>query len=384
MNVNELIHAGNEARANRDPYHALACYTRAVGLDRNSSAAWNNLGNVWRECGQPEVAIPFLKRAIEIDPGMETAQFNLAVAWLLAGDYENGWRQYNTRWNYEHLKGLLPRFEQPQWRGEDLSNKRIFVLSEQGHGDTIQFVRFCEELKRRGAHVILHCEDTLVKLFSEQNAHLVDEFTTPQTPLPVFDYWIPVMSLAEVLNIRIDTINAPLRYILPDRALVNQWLATLGDKNRLRVGFCWSGRRDTWINGHKSVGFESILDLVGRNPQYEWISLQIDATDEECALLAQRGARILHSEISSFRDTAALLEAADVFVGVDTAVTHLAGAMGRPTWLMLNEFAQDWRWLLHRGDSPWYQSVRIFRQRTMDDWSAPIAQVERFLDYFRV
>lgn len=382
MNVNELIEQGNQFRAERRPQQALDCYIQAIGLDRNNSAAWNNYGNVAREMGDPDTGIAFLKKAIKLNPTMETAQFNLAVAYLLAGDYENGWQQYEKRWDYEHLKGLLPKFPQPRWTGQDLKDKTIFVMCEQGHGDTIQFVRFCQDLKDRGAHVIFHSEEKIAAML--KNHPMIDELTGPTDQLPSFDYWTPVMSIPGVLGITLDQLKSQLKYITPPRDLVQKWQERLGAKRKMRVGLCWSGRRDTWIHQHKSVPFEVIREFVRNHPQYDWISFQLDATSEELSVLTELGVRIFNDEIATFADTAALMENMDVVVGVDTAATHLAGAIGRPAWLLLNQFGQDWRWLLERGDSPWYQSVRIFRQPQMDDWETPLRTVSKFLDMFRV
>ena len=304
--VNELINAGNDARANRNPQLALDNYIQAIGLDHKSAAAWNNFGNVVREMGEPDVGIPFLKKAIKLDPGMETAQFNLAVAYLLDGDYENGWPQYEKRWDYEHLKDKLPRFQQPRWTGQDLKDKTIFVLSEQGHGDTIQFVRYCEDLKKKGARVIFHAEPNVAALL-EKYPH-IDQFTVPSDPVPEFDYWTPVMSLAGLLGVTLSNMQSQLRYLLPDGVRVKEWLERLGPKKKMRIGFCWSGRRDTWIHLHKSVPFPVILDLVKRTPQYEWVNLQIDASEEESQQLAEAGALLFPGTITSFADTAALME----------------------------------------------------------------------------
>lgn len=380
--VNDLIEKGNQARADRNPQLSLDCYIQAIGIERDSAAAWNNYGNVVREMGDPDTGIAFLKKAIKLEPRMETARFNLAVAYLLAGDYEHGWKQYEERWNYEHLKGRLPNFTQPRWTGQDLKDKTIFVISEQGHGDTIQFVRYCDDLKEMGAKIIFHADENVNPLF--ENFKSIDEFTIPSDPIPEFDYWTPVMSLPGILGVTLDNMKSQLRYILPSKERVDGWIEKLGPKKKMRVGLCWSGRRDTWIHLHKSVPFETIFELVKNTPQYEWINLQLDATDEELKALESIGVRLFNNDIKNFADTASLIETMDVVIGVDTAVSHLAGALGRPAWLMLNQYGQDWRWLLERGDSPWYQSVRIFRQPKMDDWISVTKKVEKFLDMFRV
>ena len=150
MSVEHLIEQGNQRRAENQPAQALACYAQAFVTDFNSAAAWNNYGNVIREMGYPDRAIPFLEQAVRIDPDHATARFNLAVALLLAGDYEQGWRAYESRWNFEHLAGTLPAYRQPRWQGEDLQGRTILIIGEQGLGDCIQFVRYMEPLQALG------------------------------------------------------------------------------------------------------------------------------------------------------------------------------------------------------------------------------------------
>ncbi len=383
INLEQLINAGNQARADNNPEQALAYYIQAIAHNRNLAAAWNNYGNVLRECGDPLGAIPFLQRAIQLEPENPTAHFNLAVSYLLAGDYEKGWPQYETRWNYEHLNGVLPQFEQPRWKGEDLTDKTIFILSEQGHGDTIQFMRFLKDLKQRGARVILHADVIVASLVTAELG--VDQLVTPNDAIPSqFDYWSPIMSLPGILGITLNNLPSLLKYITPDAKKAAAWLARLGPKHKLRIGFNWSGRRDTWINLHKAVPFGVMLDLIKRTPEYEWVNLQIDCSEDEARQLAEAGVTQFLGDIRDFSDTAALIQAMDVVVGVDTAGTHLAGAIGVTTWLMLNSFGTDWRWLLDRDSSPWYESVRIFRQPSMSDWNSVTAKVEKFLTWFKI
>jgi hypothetical protein len=166
--------------------------------------------------------------------------------------------------------------------------------------------------------------------------------------------------------------------------LEQAWQQQLGPKNRLRVGFCWSGRRDSWINQHKAVPFEKMFDLIKRNPQYYWINLQTDCTEEEQAQLVALGVKAFPGDIQNWNDTAGLIMNLDVVIAVDTAVGHLAGALGRPFWLPLNQFGQDWRWLLKRNDSPWYPSCRIFRQPSIANWDEPLSQIENNLKLFKI
>ena len=275
MDTELLIAHGNQAREENNPELALKYYAQALTQDRNSASAFNNYGNVLRECGDPTGAVPFLQRSIQLAPEHPTAQFNLAVAYLLAGDYAKGWPQYETRWNYEHLAGSLPNYAQPRWTGQDLKDKTILVLGEQGHGDNIQFVRFIGDLNGRGARVILSVNKSLKPLFQGE---AIPTILTEGDPLPEFDYWTPIMSIPAIIGSRLDNLASVQYYLTADAELQRQWQQRLGPKFKLRVGFCWSGRRDTWINRHKGMPFKTMLELIKRNPNYEWINLQCDCT----------------------------------------------------------------------------------------------------------
>jgi len=382
METELLIAHGNQCREENNPEGALAFYAQVMTQDRRHAGAFNNYGNVLRETGDAEGAIPFLQRAIQLDPSNATAQFNLAVAYLLAGDYERGWPQYESRWRYEHLNGLLPNFSQPRWTGQDLQDKTILVMAEQGHGDNIQFIRYMGDLTARGARVIVQVNASLIPLF--RSVAQISELYSFDQPVPAFDYWTPIMSVPGLIGSTLQNI-APVQYYLTATAESQRhWQQVLGPKNRLRVGFCWSGRRDTWINRHKGMPFETMLDLINRNPGYEWVNLQCDCTGEEEAQLVAAGVRAYPGAIQSFADSAGLIMHMDVVLSVDTAVAHLSGALGRPVWVMLSQFALDWRWLLGRDSSPWYSTARLFRQPKMGDWASVTDKIHKFLSWYKI
>ena len=381
MHTEELIDLGNRCREENNPEGALAYYAQALTQDRRSASAFNNYGNVLRESGDPAGAIPFLQRSIQLAPAHPTAQFNLAVAYLLAGDYARGWPQYETRWNYEHLAGTLPNYLQPRWAGQDVQDKTVLVIGEQGHGDNIQFVRFVGDLTARGARVILTLNPSLKPLIIGE---AIPTILTDGDPLPEFDYWVPIMSIPAVIGTTVDNIASVQYYLTADTALQRAWQERLGPKRRLRVGFCWSGRRDTWINRHKAMPFEVMLELIQRNPSYEWVNLQSDCTEQEEAELVAAGVTAYPGAIRNFADTAALLMHMDVVLSVDTAVAHLAGALGRPVWVMLSQYALDWRWLLDRDSSPWYSTARLFRQPVMGDWATVTERIHKFLSWYKI
>lgn len=382
MNPNELIEQGNQLRSQHQPEQALACYAQAFVQDPDSAAAFNNYGNVMRECGFPQRAVPFLQHAATLDPNNITAKFNLAVTYLLMGNYQQGWPAYEARWNYEHLAGTEPRFAQPRWRGEDLKDKIILVVGEQGHGDNIQFVRFLFNLHVLGARIKLQVTDGLIPLLN--SSPIIEHVGGYNDDPGAFDYWVPIMSIPGIIGITLDNLPKPQNYLNADAGLVKGWHERLGPKKRMRIGFAWSGRRDSWLNQHKGMPFETMMQMIKDNPQYEWINLQVDCTPEEDNALASAGVTTYPGSISSFSDSAALMMHLDVVVSVDTAIAHLAGALGRPTWIMLNQFAVDWRWLLDRDSSPWYSSARLFRQPARGDWTSVTKKIAQYLSWFKV
>lgn len=382
MNSNDLIEQGNQLRAQHEPEQALACYAQAFVADPDSAAAFNNYGNVMRELGYPARAVPFLQHAAVLDPNNITAHFNLSIAYLLMGDYTRGWPAYETRWKYEHLAGTEPKFSQPRWNGEDLKGKTILVVGEQGHGDNIQFSRFLWNLHTQGAQIKLQVTDGLIPLLS--NSNIIQQVGSYGSDMGEFDYWVSIMSLPGILGITLDTLPRVQNYINADAVRAREWQQRLGPKTRMRVGFAWSGRPDSWLNQHKAVPFDAMLDLIRSCPEYEWINLQVDASPEQEAALAELGVTRYPGSVHSFADTAALMQHLDVVVGVDTAVSHLAGAMGRPTWIMLNAYATDWRWLTDRDSSPWYSTVRLFRQPQRGDWASVTKKVAQYLSWFKV
>ena len=382
MNSSELIEQGNQLRADRQPVAALKCYAQAFVDDPDSASAFNNYGNVLREIGQPQRAIPFLQHALVLQPDSATAQFNLAVSYLIQGDYARGWPAYECRWNYEHLAGTQPQFAQPRWTGQDLRDRAILVIGEQGHGDNIQFMRFLFNLHAAGARVLFQVTDGLIPMLSGSN--VVDWVGRYSDTPPEFDYWIPIMSLPGVLGVTTENLPKQVSYLNAHQDLFQQWQQRLGPKKRMRVGFCWSGRKDNWLNTHKGMPFDKMTELIKNNPTYEWVNLQVDASAEEDAVLAALGVTRYPGTIRSFADTAALIAHMDVVLSVDTSIAHLSAALGRPTWLMLNWFAPCWRWMLNRDSSPWYSSMRIFRQPAQDDWTSVTKKIEQYLSWFKV
>lgn len=256
------------------------------------------------------------------------------------------------------------------------------MIGEQGHGDNIQFVRYLYNLHVAGAKLVFATTEGLIPLLA--NRSIVDHVVGYDQVPDHFDYWTPLMSIPGILGITLENFPSTISYINPDPVLAGQWQQRLGPKTRMRVGFAWSGRKDNWLNEHKGMPFETMLDLIKKQPTVEWINLQADADADQCQALRAAGVKLFENSIANFADTAALVCHCDVVVCVDTAIAHLSGAMGRPTWLMLNWFGACWRWLINRDDSPWYPNMRIFRQTAQDDWSGVTDRISQYLSWFKV
>jgi hypothetical protein len=383
MNINQLLEQGNQHRADHQPEMALKCYAAVLGEDFNHGAAFNNYGNVLREMGYPARAIPFLHAAQDIDPSNVTAEFNLAVAYLLKGDYERGWAYYEARWRYEHMAGVKPQLPKPEWTGEDLKDKVILLVGEQGLGDQIQFLRFSANLQSAGAKIKLVLSPGVKTLFPSPAGNIIGVYE-PGEDLGEYDYWISMMSIPRVIGLRLETIAHQLQYVAATPVKAQEWADRLGPKKRMRIGVCWSGRKDSWIHNHKAMPVEKMADLIRRNPQHQWINLTVESTPEESQMIIDAGGECYPGTIKDFADTAGLMHHLDLVISVDTANAHLAGAMGRPVWIPLNAYGNCWRWLLKREDSPWYPSARLFRQPRMGDWDSVINRMHKFLGFFKI
>lgn len=376
--LQDLVEQGNAYRNSNQPEKALVCYAQVFSVFPDNPHAWNNYGNVMREIGNPLHAIPFLENAIRIDPEYVTGQFNLAVAYLLAGDLKRGFEKYEWRWQYEHLAGRRPKFEQPHWEGEDLKGKTILVCWEQGLGDTIQFSRFCKELYEMGATVKFWCHDGMKELFA--NNEYIHQADNVRENLGEFDYWVMLMSLPRVLKTTYETLPHQIDFIKAHPSIIESWRQTLGIKTKPRIGVCWSGRKDSWIHIHKAMDVSKMLELVNAHPEFDWVSLQADTTQEEHMQIVNSPLKIYPGKVKHWADTAGLVHHLDLVISIDTAIAHLAGTMGKQLWIPLNNYGTDWRYLTRTALSPWYPTARIIRQPNLGDWDSVINLLSVYLN----
>ncbi|CAB3643720.1 Beta-barrel assembly-enhancing protease [Paraburkholderia sediminicola] len=356
---------------------ALAANERMLEIDPRSTIAWLNRGNVLLNVAKPGEALEAYERALALEPEHFDAHGARAFVYLRQGDFERGWSEYEWRWRDPASKDARHDLTAPRWSGaEDLNGKTILLHAEQGFGDTLQFCRFVEPIVARGAKVLLEVQPALRLLMPSLRGP--SQIFSKGEPLPPYDFHCPLLSVPLALGTDLTTLPAHTPYLAADPKMVEKWRQLLGDDRRMRVGVVWSGNPQHLNDRNRSIRLASLAPLVKSAPDVDWISLQKLVRDEDKADLATLPLSNLANEIRDFSDTAALVSALDLVIAVDTGVAHLAGALGRPVWLLLSE-PSDWRWLSDRTDSPWYPTARLFRQGKPGDWASAIESVKNAL-----
>lgn len=358
------------------PEEALQSYERAIALNPGYAEALYNRGNALRDLNRHAEAIESYERALALKADYAFAHWNFADCCLLLGDFARGWQEYEWRWKLKLGENRRRDFEQPLWLGtQSLEGRTILLHSEMGFGDTLQFCRYAKEVAALGARVVLEVQPSLLPLLADLEG--VTQAVPRGSPLPLFDYHCPLMSLPLAFKTNLSNIPANIPYIRSDPTRVAAWQEKLGRKSKPRVGVAWSGSRSQ-RNDKRSMALTEMLPLV--REWAEWVSLQKEVRDSDAALLASRPElRRLGGELKDFADTAALVELLDIVVTVDTSVAHVAGAMGKPVWILLPFTSHDWRWMLDREDSLWYPTARLFRQSANRDWAQVINRVNEEL-----
>jgi tetratricopeptide (TPR) repeat protein len=355
---------------------ALISSERALACDSAHPSAHNCRGAALAGLGRYDEALLSYERAIELSPSLSEAIWNKGLIKLSGGDLREGWRLYESRWNVKSLK-LIRRFpEETRWQGdESVDGKVVLLHAEQGYGDTIQFSRYAALVAARGARVVLGVPSALKSLCgSLQGVHEV----VAQDAIPPFDYHCPLMSLPQALGTELSTIPAAARYLRAETSTVARWAERLGKHSKApKVGLAWSGRPTHSNDLNRSMRLEELLPIT--RIKCHWFSLQKEVRTPDEPHLANTPAILrLGEEFTTFADTAALIENVDLVITVDTAIAHLAGALGKPVWILL-PYVADWRWLRDREASPWYPSARLFRQIAPRDWGPVIERVAREL-----
>ncbi len=377
---------GNALKNLNHPADALASCDKAIALKPDYAMAHNNRGNALLDLKRPEDALASYDKAIALKPDFAEAHWNQSLCLLLLGRFEQGWRQYE--WRKKGDKAIATRsFPQPLWLGEEkITGKTLFIWWEQGLGDTIQFCRYAKLAEARGAKVIMSVQQPLHGLLKQISPTI--QIIGPDEVPTDFDYHCPLLSLPLAFRTTLETIPANIPYLRANVEKSLFWKEKLGEKSKPRIGLVWSGgfrpnQPDLWaVNSRRNIPLAKLVAL--KNPKIEYHSLQKGQPAEaELAELKRTkwdGPDIIDftSLLNDFSDTAALVENLDLVIAVDTATAHLAGAMGKPVWI-LNRFDTCWRWLLDRDDSPWYPSARLFRQQQIGNWAGVIDRAKNEL-----
>ncbi len=351
---------------------ALASYDQALRLKPEFIDAHINRGLVLQEFNRTEEALACYAQVLRLKPDLAEAHWNESLSRLVAGDFAEGWKKYEWRWQAEGFPSPRRPFQQPLWLGlEPLRGRTILLHAEQGLGDTIQFCRYAQRVAALGATVLLEVQPPLKTLLAGLAG--VSQIFAYGEPLPAFDCHCPLLSLPLAFGTRLDSIPQESCYLRGEPGRIAAWGHRLGGKTLPRIGLAWSGSAENMTDHKRSIPLGQFGKLL--TPQAQFVSLQKELREADRAEL-ERHPEIAHygDELFDFAETAALAANLDGVVSVDTAVAHLAAALGKPVWLLL-PFSPDWRWLLGRDDSPWYPTARLFRQDTPGDWDGVIARL---------
>lgn len=355
---------------------AISYYQKAILLNSDFADAYNNLGILFNKKNQPDSALTCYKKAIELDPHFADAHWNMSHALLLTGQFQEGWKEYEWRWKvkelYHHSLPQPRNFSQPIWDGSDIKGRIILLYAEQGFGDAIQFIRYAPLVAQYGATVIVECPNKLTSLL--QNTEGIHKVIAYGDRLPEFDVHCPLLSLPSLFNTTLDNIPAKIPYIIPNPTLIQEWREVINRNDfNFKVGLVWATDR---LPKEKSCLLETFSSLTLLN-DISFYSLQKGEPAIQSKKLPKGMNFFDYTEkINDFSDTAALIMNLDLVISVDTAVAHLAGALGKPVWTLL-PFTPDWRWMLNREDSPWYPTMKLFRQPEPGNWNTVIVHIKK-------
>ncbi|MDR3536816.1 MAG: tetratricopeptide repeat-containing glycosyltransferase family protein [Acetobacteraceae bacterium] len=382
--ANALMNLGTALQSLNRLVEAEASYRQALTCGGDPARVLNNLGLLLQELGRPAEAEAACRAALAHRPGQADARTNLALVLLLRGAYAEGWREYEARWQVASMTTATRPFAQPRWTaGVPLAGRTILLHAEQGFGDTLQFCRYASLLAAAGARVLLEAPPALCRLLASLDG--VAQVIPAGETLPPFDLHCPLMSLPFGFGTTLETIPNASPYLHADPAQAASWRQALAALPGRRIGLVWGGSSRSGqphavaVDRRRSMPLAALAPLAGI-AGCSFVSLQLGPP----AAQPPPAGLVLHDPttgLGDFADTAALIEALDLVISVDTAVAHLAAALGRPVWL-LNRFDTCWRWLLGRDDSRWYPTLRQFRQPTAGDWTTPVARIAQDLARF--
>nr|WP_236589510.1 tetratricopeptide repeat protein [Ramlibacter aurantiacus] len=353
---------------------ARADYDRAIALEPRSHLAFMNRGTLWHELGHLARAQADFDRALEIEPGHPETLYNKACTHLIQGQWAQGWAMLDARWKLEANRHRV--FDRPVWTGQPIEGRTVLLQSEQGLGDTLMLARFAREVTALGGRVLLQVQPPLRRVLSRLEG--VDELFATSAASPPHDWFCPLFTLPHALGVNLQTVPGRGGYLEPEPELVRQWDQRLGPREGLRVGLVWSGNPRHRNDHRRSIPLQRILRALPDD--CEPVSLHKEVREADAPFLgAHPRLRHFGSQLGDLADTAALCAHMDLVLTVDSCVAHLAGALGRPTWILL-PVAPDYRWLREGEDCPWYASARLWRQGPDRDWEPVLQRVRQGLE----
>ncbi|MGE0722885.1 MAG: tetratricopeptide repeat protein [Alphaproteobacteria bacterium] len=362
---------------------AEAPLEKARALAPEVAPVYQNLGLIQERRGKPADAIALYRRCHELDPKATEGVAGIGMCKLKLGDFEGGFADYEVREDSSNERRHTVLRSRPglrEWRGEAVAKgASLLVFDEQGLGDMLHFARFVPEAARRFDRVVVECRPPLTRIFAESFGPRIElRGRTDPLPIDLPDHYIRIMSLAHALRERIDTVGRYVPYLRAPGELVATWGAKLPRRDgRPRIGLVWAGNPQNPRDGLRSVTLDQLAPLLALD-RVRWVSMQKEVDAATAARLDAAGIDRTIEAVTDFADTAAILAHLDLLITVDTSVAHLAGALGRPVWMM-SRHESEWRWMLERADSPWYPTMRVFRQARAGDWPATIAAVREAL-----
>ena len=376
---NSLLSLGNTYYKAGKFEQALNAYQNILKLFQHSSAVYYNIGFTLVELTRYHEAIEAFRKSLALKPDSLDTRLSLATALLAVGNYEEGWPEYEWRWERPEKKSLpMPC---PRWSGQPIDGKTILLFSEGAYGDCFQFIRYAQEVKKLGATVILQAAQELKPLLSR--CPYLDQIISKGETLPHLDYYTSLLSLPSIFKTTITTVPTTIPYLYADPDLVEEWRKSFTQEKKLKIGLCWQADLTNDANrpllARRSIPLE-LFEQLAQLPNITLYSLQKGAHSSfEASFLHPFGSE-LDTDHGRFMDTAALIQNLDLVITVDTSIAHLAGALGKPTWVIL-PFKADWRWMTNQDDTPWYPSMKLFRKEKEAGWELVIEKIGNELEH---
>lgn len=344
---------------------------KALAIKPNSPSALLNLGFIAYDTALFDEAETSYRKIFVLKPDWARPHYNLALLLLTLGRYEEGWKEFEYRLNSPEWTYLNRNHQFPLWRGENLRNKTLLVYSEQGFGDMFQFVRFLSLIKRPDNYIVIEVHPPIYDLF--KNIPFIDKVIKINDPLPPFDYHVSLLSIPFVTKTTTEH-SEILPYLASSPSKKRHWQKELATIKKRKVGLCWSGNPENKINNRRSCELKKMLPYY-LSPDIQFINLNKDCSEEDKLLLQENKVLNYFDTINNFDDTAALIENLDLVISIDTSVSHLAAALGKPVFLMLYHFP-EWRYLLAPHHTPWYPTMKLFRQQSRGDWDGVFVAIQ--------